>query len=277
VTVAIVGGLGAALAWAGATIFSTHASRLADPRSVVAGVMLAGLAMTAPWCAVVGVPHALWGSSGAWLLLAGAGNVAGLLAVYTAYRVGQVSLIAPITSTEGAIAAVIAVLAGEHLATGVGIALAAIAIGICLAARGPGAAREPRRPGILLAGFAALAFGVGLYAAGRVSSQLPLAWLALAARLVGTVVVAAPLALSGRLRISRPAAPFVLGVATCEVTGFTVFSIGARHSVAVASVLASQFAAIAAYFAFGERLARTQLAGVAIVIAGVSAVSALSA
>ncbi|MCW3066500.1 MAG: hypothetical protein JWN32_3672, partial [Solirubrobacterales bacterium] len=142
------------------------------------------------------------------------------------------------------------------------------------------AAGLPRGRGVLLAGSAALAFGVGLYAAGRVSSQLPLAWLVLSARLVGTVVVAVPLAMTGRLRVPRAAAPFVLTAAVCEVVGFSVFSIGARHAVAVASVLASQFAAlaaIAAYFVFGERLARTQLVGVGIVVAGVTAISALSA
>ena len=51
-------------------------------------------------------------------------------------------------------------------------------------------------------------------------------------------------------------------------------------NVAVAAVLSSQFAtlaAIGAYVLFGERLTRIQLYGVTSVIAGVALVSALSA
>ena len=54
----------------------------------------------------------------------------------------------------------------------------------------------------------------------------------------------------------------------------------ARHGIAVAAVLSSQFAAlsgIAAYFLFRERLSRIQLAGVLTVIAGVAVLSALRA
>ena len=40
---------------------------------------------------------------------------AGLLLSYHALRIGQVGLVAPLVSTEGAIAAVIAMFAGESL------------------------------------------------------------------------------------------------------------------------------------------------------------------
>ena len=48
----------------------------------------------------------------------------------------------------------------------------------------------------------------------------------------------------------------------------------------MSAVLASQFgavAAVAAYFLFGERLARVQLAGVALIVVGVGVLSALEA
>jgi drug/metabolite transporter (DMT)-like permease len=66
----------------------------------------------------------------------------------------------------------------------------------------------------------------------------------------------------------------------CEVGGAAAFVLGARHSIAVTSVLASQFAALAALAAFvlfRERLTRVQLAGIAIIAAGVAALSALQA
>jgi drug/metabolite transporter (DMT)-like permease len=94
------------------------------------------------------------------------------------------------------------------------------------------------------------------------------------------VAVLLPLAATRTLRISRSALPFVLVSGLCEVGGAAAFVLGARHSIAVTSVLASQFAALAALSAFvlfRERLTRVQLAGIAIIAAGVAALSALQA
>jgi drug/metabolite transporter (DMT)-like permease len=98
------------------------------------------------------------------------------------------------------------------------------------------------------------------------------------ARLLGTVVVLLPLALRGALRLTREALPYVLFSGVCEIVGFTTYVVGARHSVAVTAVTASQFAAFAVLggvVLFGERLARLQLGGVAVIIAGVTLLSAL--
>jgi drug/metabolite transporter (DMT)-like permease len=62
--------------------------------------------------------------------------------------------------------------------------------------------------------------------------------------------------------------------------GFSAFALGARHGLAVAAVLASQFAgiaAIAAFVLFRERLTRLQLSGVSIVALGVAILSAVRA
>ena len=67
---------------------------------------------------------------------------------------------------------------------------------------------------------------------------------------------------------------------TCEVLGFGAFALGARGDLAVAAVLASQFAAIAgvaAYLLFRERLSRLQICGVALVVIGVAALTAVQA
>jgi drug/metabolite transporter (DMT)-like permease len=63
-----------------------------------------------------------------------------------------------------------------------------------------------------------------------------------------------------------------------EVFGIISYTLGARHELAIAAVLASQVAALAAvgaYFLFGERLTRLQLAGLVIVVAGVATLSAV--
>ena len=65
-----------------------------------------------------------------------------------------------------------------------------------------------------------------------------------------------------------------------EVVGFASFAVGARHGVAVAAVLASQFAAIAAvaaYVLFQERLGRIQIVGVTTIVVGVAVLTWLQA
>ena len=283
--IAILGGLGAAAAWALSTLCSSRSSRMIAPSSVVAWMMLVGLLITVPAAALSGVPSRLGPSSVAWLALSGGGNVVGLVLTYSALRIGQVTLVAPLVSTEGAVAAVIAVIAGEPLAPGIAVTLAAIVAGVWLASmpetasREAGAAPHPTYA-VLLAMAAALAFGVSLYATGRAGAELPVSWVVLSARAIGVVALALPLALARRLEITRRAAPLVVASGVCEVLGFYSYTTGARHGIAVAAVLGSQvggLAALGAYFVFGERLSRQRTLGVCTMLAGVAVLSALRA
>jgi drug/metabolite transporter (DMT)-like permease len=282
---------------------------LIDPSLVVAWMMLVGLLISLPAAALSGIPARLDAGSGAWLTISGAGNIAGLVLTYRALRIGQVALVAPLVSTEGAVAAVIAVIAGEPLAPGVALTLVAIVAGVWLAsapevaradalapevARGDALAPEvaraqagagaPRAPhptyAVLLAIAAALAFGVSLYATARAGAELPVSWVVLSARAIGVVTLALPLALTRRLEITRPAVPLVAASGVCEVVGFYSYTTGARHGIAVAAVLASQvggLAALGGYFLFGERLSRQRTLGVCTMLAGVAVLSALRA
>jgi drug/metabolite transporter (DMT)-like permease len=243
--------------------------------------MLTGLVVTLPWAALQGRPD-IDASAARWLIVAGVGNCVGLLFAYSGFRIGKVGVVAPIVSTEGAIAALIAIAAGEQLAPGTGAVLAAIAIGTVLAGatRESSGTRGRHRTAALFGGAAALSFGASLYATGQVSSELPLAWAILPPRVIGVLAIALPLAIAGRLTLTRRAAPFVLVAGVAEVVGFASFAYGARHGIAVSAVLASQFGAVAAaaaYVVFRERLTRLQVAGVATIAVGVAVLSALQA
>ena len=279
--IAILGGLGAATAWAIATLTAARASRLIGSPATLAWVMVTGLIVVGPVALARGRPDALDGGALVWLALAGVGNVAGLLLAYSGLRIGKVGVVGPLSSSEGAVAAVIAVVAGERLGIGAGLALAAIVLGIVLVARTPTGVPEDERddPRAAFLGLAAAgAFGMGLYATGRASLDLPIAWAVLPPRLLGVAFVTVPLVLAGRLRLTGSAAPYVIASGLAEVVGFVSYAVGARHGIAVSAVLASQFAAIAALAAallFRERLGRTGVAGVIVIAAGVAAVSAL--
>jgi drug/metabolite transporter (DMT)-like permease len=280
----IVAGVLTALCFATATLASARASRLGGAAPTVAGVMTVGAVLVLPIALVVSplpVRPAVPAETLVLATLAGAANVGGLLLVYAAYRIGAVGIVATIGSTEGAIAAVISVLAGQTIAPGSGPALVVVVVGVMLAAAGGGQELEEGvaigRPQSLrataLAAGAACLFGLGLFTTGHVSATLPAAWVILPGRLVGVAAVALPLLLMGRLRIPRAAAPFVLLTGIVEVAGFASFTFGAHEDIALTAVLASMFApvaAVAAFALFRERLAPRQILGIALVVVGIA-------
>jgi drug/metabolite transporter (DMT)-like permease len=278
----VLGGLGAALLWAAATIASSRTTRIVGAWSAVAWVMLVGLAIALPGALLVGVPAALDAATVGWLVLVGLGNCGGLVLIYAALRVGKVGIVAPIASTEGALAAVIAIVLGERLAAGAALTLAVIAVGVALASvhrdaiAADGSGAGDGRRAALLAVTAAFVFAVGLYAAGHVSAYLPPIWVVLPPRIVGAIALALPLVLTGRLRLTRGTAPLLVVAGLGEVLGSICFALGAPSGIAITAVLSSQFAAfaaIAAFLLFRERLLRVQVVGVAMIAIGVGALS----
>lgn len=313
---AIIGGLGAAILWAGATLASSRSSRMIGSRVVLAWVMVVGLVIGLPIGLVSGVPTDLSAASAGWLLLAGLCYAGGLFAAYTALTVGKVGIVAPIVATEGAVAAVIAVVLGDELGTSAAFLLGLIVAGVVLssieparpdviagdfeiaadAIEGPPAPAAPvaiaievpdaapvhvedTRKAVIFAVTAAVIFGVGLVAVGKAAVEVAPIWVAVSTRLVGLVVVVLPLVLQRRMFLTRAVLPLVLIAGTGEILGSTLSAWGSSVNIAITAVLGSQFAAIAAVLAFllfGERLSRTQVLGVILIVAGVSALAAVS-
>ncbi len=244
--------------------------------------MLVGLVVVAPLLFAAGPPHGVDARELGWLAVSSGGNVGGLLCVYAAVRVGKVSIVSPVTSTEGAVAALFAVLGGERLGSATAALLAVIVGGVVLASRGEdaeGPGGHTLRATVLAAG-AALLFGASLFATGRVSQALPLAWALLPPRLVGVVAVTLPLLARRQLRVVREAFPLVVLSGLCEVVGFASYALGARHGIAIAAVLASQFAAfvvLGSFVVFRERLRLPQLLGIATIAVCVAALTVVRA
>lgn len=309
--IAILGGLGAAVLWAAATLCSSRSSRMIGSRVVLGWVMVVGVVVGLPIAAVSPAPATIEPSTFALLGLAGICYVVGLQLTYAALRIGKVSIVAPIVATEGAVAALIAVALGDRIGIAAGVMLAAIAAGVILSTLEPGRTDvaagdfdlvadaldgpapddrstptatgerpiDTRRTALLSIG-AALVFGVGLVAAGKSAALVPVAWVALTARLVGIFAVVIPLLIQRRFRVTRAALPLVLIAGVGEVIGSMLSAWGSRDSIAITAVMGSQFAAIAAltaYFLFRERLGRVQIAGVALIVIGVTALAVVTA
>jgi drug/metabolite transporter (DMT)-like permease len=223
------------------------------------------------------------------LVVVGLSHNLGLLLAYGALSIGRVSIVAPIVATEGALAAVGSVLLGEPLAASTAALLGLIAVGVILAAaersvdheESPARAPGHERRAVLLAIAAALTFSVGLIGSGKLGAAgVPPSWVMAASRTVGLLLIVLPLVLTRRFRLTRPALPLVVFAGVLEVFGGAIYVVAATSDIAIAAVLSSQFAAIAAvgaFLLFRERLQRLQIVGVVLVGVGITLLAASTA
>ncbi len=273
--IAVVGGLGAAFAWALATLAAARASRALGAWSTTGLVVFIGLLVTLPLVALEAPAQAIATEDLAWLAVAGLGYTIGMIFNYSALAGGKVPVTAPIVSTEGSIAAALAVLTGEAASPMLGLMLALIAVGVFTVALQPGGGADTLSGAgarhVVYAVLAAIIFGVGLYGSGRASEHVPPSVVVLAGRVAGVLLLTLPLVLTRRLRFERSVLPFLILAGVAEVAGVYLFAVGAAESIAVTSVLSTQFAVIAALaaHALGERISPRQWAGVAAVTVGI--------
>ena len=308
--IAILGGFGAALMWASSTLTSSRSGRLVGASSTLAWMMLTGMIVATPVALITGPIPALTPELVVWAAGSGVGSVIGLMLVYRGLRFGKVGVVAALASTEGAIAAVIAVVAGERMTVPVGLMLVVIVGGIATVALAANAG-EPDQAGVgegvvlapgevalepapptdpkapsggwpawtaerkaaIYGALSAVCFGVAIYSTAKLGASMSPIAAVVPARFVGVVGVFIPLLVAGRLRMTRRAAPMVIWIGIAEVLGNASYVVGASQSIAISAVLASQFAAVAAVAAFvifGERLSGRQRSGVLAIAVGVA-------
>jgi drug/metabolite transporter (DMT)-like permease len=217
----------------------------------------------------------------AWAAGAGLVGVVGLSAFYRAMAVGTMGIIGPITATAASIPVAYGLARGERPSVLQGIGVGLAVIGVVAASLEPlpeGRGRRKVGAGVGLALAAALAFGFALIGLSRAAAG-GTAWAVLTMRLAAVpVAVVAALATRGRL----PASPrlWLLLVAVGFVdTGATLLygSASTKGLLSVVAVLASLYPIVIVVLArvlLSERIARPQLGGVALALAGVALISA---
>lgn len=277
--IGVVGGLMAAVLWGLSTVAASRSTRLIGPQQALAYVMLTGLVIVLVVTPVVeGAPKDVSAAGIAWALVAGFASVWGLSMMYRALRIGKVGVVAPIASTEGALAAIFSVaFLGETLTVPVTLALCVVAAGIVVVTFHGRLADLHMRP-CLYAFAAATAFGVALISSAKAGDAVGVFWTILIARIVGVAYTAVPLRLRNDLPWPGRVVWICIFTGIAEVTGFAAYIYATADGVAVPAVLGSQFAAVAAlasFVAFGERVTRMQFAGALVIMTGVAAVAAL--
>ena len=276
----VVFGLLAALGWGTGDFVLSRISRAVGPVQTMLYVQAAGIVASAlVLLARRDVPPL---DPGMWLFAAGVNlfNLAGTALLYRALAVGTLAIVSPITASFAAVTAVLALAAGERpepLAIG-GVAL--VMAGVIVVSRAPGAGGGAASlSGVPAAVGAAVCYGFFFWLLEPVTAGLGIAWPGMLGR-VGPAV--APLLLLAARREAPAPLPRRLWGAVALATsldtaGFLCYNLGiATAYVSVVTALASIFSAVTVLLAWvllRERLASSQWAGVAAVIAGVLLVS----
>jgi drug/metabolite transporter (DMT)-like permease len=275
---AILLALGASLAWGFADFGAGVGSRRL-PVFVVALVMQsAGLVVAGIAVAVTGEAFPSWRQVG-WAAFAGLVGVGGLAAFYRGLAVGSMGIVGPISTTAAIVPLAYGLARGERPSAlqAAGVALAVLGVVGASLEHVPETQRRRIGTGVGLALLAAAGFGCSLIGLSRAAPG-GIAW---AVWIMRIVAVPCMLALTFALGAQRPSPrlwPLLVGVGVGD-TGATLLYAAAttRGLLSVVAVLASLYPVVIVVLArtvLEERIARPQLAGVAVALAGVALISA---
>jgi uncharacterized membrane protein len=216
----------------------------------------------------------------AWAGFAGLIGVVGIGAFYRALAIGTMGIVGPITATAAIVPLAYALARGERPSTMQGIGVGLAVVGVIAASLEHVPERAARRFGIGvgLALIAALSFGGSLIGLSRAAPG-GTGWAVFTMRAtVVPLVLIAVLVLKPKLPQSSRGWLLLAGVGIGD-TGATLLygAASTRGLLSVVAVLSSLYPIVIVVLArvlLAERVARPQLAGVAVALAGVALISA---
>ncbi len=216
----------------------------------------------------------------AWAAFAGLIGVVGIGAFYRALAIGTMGIVGPITATAAVVPLAYALARGERPSTmqGVGVGLAVVGVIAASLEHVPERAARRFGVGVGLALIAALSFGGSLIGLSRAAPG-GTGWAVFTMRAaVVPLVLIAVLVLRPKLPRSSRGWLLLVGVGIGD-TGATLLygAASTRGLLSVVAVLASLYPIVIVVLArvlLAERVARPQLAGVAVALAGVALISA---
>jgi drug/metabolite transporter (DMT)-like permease len=215
------------------------------------------------------------------VLLAVPAAISGTLGLYAFYRgiaVGAISVVAPIAGISAVIPVIVGLASGDSLSTLTGAGIACALVGVYLAAREPGREGARVAAGVGLALLAAIGFG-GYFPPMHAAGHADFWWASLLFRTTSTsVVLLTTLLRRPALRLGGADLVVVVLVGIGDMAGNLLFAAASAHGlVSVTSVLASLYPVVTIVLArtvLGERVARSQQAGIGLTLAGVALISA---
>jgi drug/metabolite transporter (DMT)-like permease len=242
--------------------------------SQVAGLVLVGA------LALVTQPHPPSGRELAWGAFGGVMGAVGLGSFYRALAVGTMGIVGPISATGAIVPLAYGLARGERPSALQALGIVVAVAGVVAASLEPLPEGTGRKlaTGVPLALLAALGFGSSILGLNRVS-QAGVVWGTLTLRLaVVPIVCLAALLIRPSTAGLRATLPILVAAGLFDTGANLLYGGSARHGlISVVSVLGSLYPVVIvvlARFVLAERIARPQLAGVAVALAGVALISA---
>jgi len=213
-------------------------------------------------------------------VLAGFGGGAGLAAFYRALSLGTMSVVSPLVACGAVVPFALSLATGERpSALAVVGAVAALTGAVLASVEERRSESRDRARAIALAVVAAVALGFFVYFLGLGTKQGDALSTLFGAR-VGSLALLLVVSLAARatLRLPRTALLPVAAVGIADVTANALFALAStRALLSLVAVLGSLYPVVTvllAHVLLGERLTRTQQAGIGVALAGVAAISA---
>jgi drug/metabolite transporter (DMT)-like permease len=287
-------GVSAALCWGVADFLARSASRRIGSYRTSFALQMSGFAAITLVMAALGkfgpARTATDWHPWAWGGVAGLLNAVCSVMLYHSFEVGVLSVVAPIASSYSVLTAALSILSGERLTPLRGLGMAAAVVGVVLAStsslpEGSSAEahahhRHKMSRGVVWAILAALGYGVmfwllGYHAIPQLGGYMTV-WVSRVVTFVALLVAAKPLGQS----IAIPTGSIwwlLVAIGVTDTAAFLANNIGEQFGpVSIVAVLASMFAAVTVLLGWvilKERLERSQWFGVALIFAGIVAVS----
>ena len=270
-------GLVAALFWGLHDFTIRRVGGKADVAAILALVTVFGLIPLLPIAFFVGGWGAIGPQQGLLALAAGAGTVCANIALYRAFTIGPVSLVAPICGSYPVLSVLFAIARGQEAGMQEWLAVLAVVAGVAIVARGEGGASSGSR--LAAAGWAALAsvsfavtFGLAQWSA-ETGAHMPVTAI--------TRVTALSIVLVWLLRRRPPTAglgriwPALMLMGFLDVGAISAVTLaGGLPNAEYASVASSIFGIVTILLAWRflkEPMRAGQWGGVALVFAGIAA------
>lgn len=280
-------GLVAAFSWGTGDVMQTVLARrigVARALLVTQLAMLVLVGLILPIWPAAPAPTAATVAASAGLSLV---NLAGTLLLLRAFAIGQLSLVAPITSGFAVFTALLALAAGERPAVQALAGAGLLCVGIAIVSRSGGAraaASDARGLAGLPRGVAealgvVVCFGAFFFGLDFITPSLGALWPVFISRIVAVLAGFAMVMRAWSKDAPRPNVPWplVVGAAALDNLAFVAFNLGIQAEfAAIVTPVASLYSAITAVFGWAllrERPAWMQWGGVLIILAGVSLVA----
>lgn len=268
--------LGSSVAWGAADFFAGLTSRRRPAVAVVGWTQALALAVIT--VVVLARPgETTWTGWPPWALGAGLSGMVGLVCFYTALSAGTMGVVAPIAALGVVVPVALGVATGDQPSPWTWVGMAVAVSGVALASGPELSGAVSPRP-VLLAGCAAVGFGLALFCldrGARESTVMTLWGMRVTSVTVLVVVALVARSLGG---VTARETPALLLIGSGDLAANGLFAVASsRGQVSVAAVLGSLYPVVTALLAralIKERLRRIQQVGVVLAVTGAAVIAA---